>query len=314
MTKATIQLAKVAGAYAGVAVLALESFNALTVPLELPSWIFWLVVIVLVSGLPLVLLVGVRHIRGDSDIETDPWMVWAPRALVVATLVIVFGGGGAVTYWVVLADDGVRAREQALNGPSVAVMPFENQSPDPEDVYFAEGLTDELTRVFTEMPGIRVMAGGSVAESKGTDGAAVEVARELGVRTVLVGSVRKSNGRIRVTARLINTADGFNLWQDKYDRELIDVFDLQDELSAAIVKELSPTLAQSKAAPSFDWGTESPEAYQHYLRGRSLARQGTPEGVASATEAYREALQLDPGYAAAQEALAELAESVELGG
>lgn len=303
MTKATIRLAKVGGAYLGAAVLALETYNALTAPLELASWIFWLVVIALASGIPMVLLLAVRHTLGDPDIEADPWMSRAPRALVGLTLLIVFGGGGAVTYWVVLADDGVRAREDALHSPSVAVMPFESLSPDPDDSYFAEGLTDELTRVFTEVPGIRVMAGGSVAESKGTDATALEVARELGVGTVLVGSVRKSNGRIRVTARLINTADGFNLWQDKFDRELIDVFDLQDELSAAIVRELSPTVARSKAAPGFDWGTENVVAYDHFLRGRSLVRRGTAADTAAAVESFRRAVELDGAFAAAREAL-----------
>jgi len=306
MTKATIRLAKVGGAYLGAAVLALETYNALTAPLELPSWMFWLVIIALAGGIPLVLLLAVRHTLGDPDIEADPWMSRAPRALVGLTLLIVFGGGGAVTYWVVLADDGVRAREDALHSPSVAVMPFESQSPDPDDSYFAEGLTDELTRVFTEVPGIRVMAGGSVAESKGSDEAAVEIARDLGVGTVLVGSVRKSNGRIRVTARLINTADGFNLWQDKFDRELIDVFDLQDELSAAIVTELSPTVTQSKAAPSFDWGTENAVAYDHYLRGRWLVGRGTAADTSSAVAAFRQALEEDPEFSTARSALEEL--------
>jgi TolB-like protein len=304
MTKATLSLAKVGGAYIGAAVLALEAYNALTAPLDLPSWIFWLVVVAVGSGLPLALLIAIRFIRQDPDIETDAWMTWAPRALAVATVAVVLGGGGAVTYWVAFAEGGVRAREAELGGPSVAVMPFENQSPDPADGYFAEGLTHELTRVFTEVPGVRVMAARAATESK-ADGpvAPLELGRELGARTVLEGAVSKSGDRIRVTARLIDTTDGVYLWSDKYDRELMDVFDLQDELSAAIVRELSPTVAQSKATPDFDWGTESTEAYLDYLRGRSLLERGTATDSAAAVEALRQAVDRDPHFAVAREVL-----------
>lgn len=301
MSKAMIRLAKVSGAYLGAAVLALETYNALTAPLDLPSWIFWLVVLALASGLPLVVVAAIRFIKDDPDIEADPWMVRAPRTLMAGTVALVLAGGGGIAWWVVASDSGIRALEH--EGPSVAVIPFQNQSPDPADGYFAEGLTAELTRVFAQVQDIKVLAGGAAVELKENRPASSEIARELGARTFLEGSVQKSGDRIRVTASLMSTEGDVVLWSEKYDRELTDAFALQDEISAAIVQELTPTVARSKSAPGFDGGTRNASAYDHYLRGRALAARGTAADVAAAAEAFRAALAADPEFVAARDAL-----------
>lgn len=309
MTPALSRLLKICGTYFGAAVFVLERFNRLTQPLELPTWIYWGVTLLVVAGLPVAALVALYTVRADPDIETDPWMEKAPRILTAAAVAIVAVGGGGIAWWVFVADGGVPIPAVARDGPAVAVMPFSNQSPNPSDAFFAEGLTGELTRVFTQVPGIRVMDGEFAVGSKDLADA-MEAARARGATTVLEGAVQKAGKRIRVTAQLLDVDDGSVLWTDRYDRELEDVFALQDELSAAIVQALAPTVAQSKAAPSFDWGTQDADAYEHYLRGRVLAdAAATPEERGAAAEAFRAALAADPDFAAARAALDALTDS-----
>lgn len=313
MHPANKQLLKFAGGSLGAIVLVLEAYDVLSPPLEPAAWIYWLLVVLAVGCFPLVLVAGIQWIRRDPDVETAPWMDRAPRALMVSTVGLVVVGGGWLGYWVVAAEGGVRDREAALDGPSLAVMPFRNQSPDPNDAFFAQGLTDELTRVFVDVPGLRVMAGAAAAPAAMVEGAgALEVARALGVRTVLEGSVSKSGDRIRVSAQLLRGEDAHILWSERYDREMGDVFALQDDLSASIVRALSPTVAQTKsgpggASPSRDWGTESPEAYLDYLRGRGLAQTGAPGDRAEAAAAFLSALEADPEFERAREALESVA-------
>src|SRR5690606_32334933 len=124
------------------------------------------------------------------------------------------------------------------SAPSIAVLPFVNMSADEENEYFCDGLAEEMLNALTKINGLKVAARTSAFAFKGKDTNIKEIAETLGVKTILEGSVRKSANRIRITAQLINAADGYHLWSERYDRELKDIFDVQDEIAVAVVDAL----------------------------------------------------------------------------
>jgi serine/threonine-protein kinase len=183
---------------------------------------------------------------------------------------------------------------------SVAVLPFVNMSADPENEYFSDGMTEEVISVLTRTAGLRVAARSSVFAYKGRSEDARVVGRALNVDTVLAGSVRKAGGRIRLAAQLTTVGDGYQIWADTYDRELSDVFAVQDELSQAIARALQVRLMPGAGPAAGGQGTENVEAYTHYLRGRFHWGRRTEAEMVKGLEHFQQALALDPGYALAE--------------
>ncbi len=183
---------------------------------------------------------------------------------------------------------------------SVAVLPFVNTGGDPEDEYFSDGMTDELAHALAGLSDIRVAGRTSSYAYKGKAATVQEIGRALGVRGVIAGTVRRAGDRLRVTVQLSSASDGFQRWSHEYERRSSDVFALQDELTRAIVAELEPTLRGTAAAVASERrGTGSPEAYEHYLRGRYFfARRGAP-GLLKALDEYRAAIARDSAFARA---------------
>ena len=191
----------------------------------------------------------------------------------------------------------------AVPGPasivaSIAVLPFANMSRDPDDEYFSDGLAEEILNILAHVPGLKVAARTSSFAFRGKEQDIRGIAEALGVKTVLEGSVRRAGNRIRVTAQLINAADGYHIWSERYDREMTDVFAVQDEIAAAIAGALRPSLApQSGAKPRY---TPNFPAYEALLKARHLHWKVTAESMALAGNYYRKAIELDPQYALAQ--------------
>ena len=195
------------------------------------------------------------------------------------------------------------AARSAIPERSIAVLPFTNMSTDPENEYFADGITDELLTALSQIGDLTVAGRSSSFSFKGHKHELRYVAEQLKVRTVLEGQVRRSGKRVRVTAQLTDAGDGYQLWSEKYDREIEDVFALQDEIAAAIAGKLKTTLTLGTAARA-QRATHSIEAYEWYLKGRAmLARRGKSllEGVAC----MESALALDPEYGLAWAGIAE---------
>jgi TolB-like protein/predicted Ser/Thr protein kinase len=187
--------------------------------------------------------------------------------------------------------------------PSIAVLPFANMSPDPDNEYFGDGLAEELMNALAQLPGLRVAARTSAFQFRGKDADIREIGGKLNVGTVLEGSVRKAGNRIRVTAQLINVADGFHTWSERYDREMEDIFELQDEITAAIVEQLRVRLGPDAGAPVVRRHTENLDAYALYLKGRYYWNSLTAEGLRRSRECYQGAVEIDPEYALAHAAL-----------
>lgn len=188
--------------------------------------------------------------------------------------------------------------------PAIVVLPFVNLTPEGENAYFSDGVTDELANALTRVPGLRVASRTSAYSLGGKGLDAREIAERLGVSALVEGTVRKVGNRIRLSARLVNAADGCQLWSETYDRTIEDVFGLQEEVSRAIAAAL-PLAAGPASAPRVRRPTTVPDAYTLFLRGRYAARKRTPEGLALAIEYFEQAVEQDPGYALAHAGLAE---------
>ena len=185
--------------------------------------------------------------------------------------------------------------------PSIAVLPFQNMSGDPEQEYFVDGLVEEIITALSRFKSLFVIARNSSFTFKGQAVDIKEVGRKLGVRYVLEGSVRKASDKVRITAQLIEAVTGAHIWADRFERDLTDIFALQDEVTVAVVSVIEPKLLQTEIAIATRRRPENLTAYDFYLRANQQWYLATREGVAEAIRLARRALELDPrfGYAAA---------------
>jgi adenylate cyclase len=180
--------------------------------------------------------------------------------------------------------------------PSIAVLPFQNMSRDPEQEYFADGMVEEIITALSRFKWLFVIARNSSFTFKGKAVDIKEVGRRLGVRYVLEGSVRKALGKVRITGQLIDAMTGAHIWADRFERDLTDVFALQDEVTVAVVSAIQPKLLQAEIAIAARRRPENLTAYDFYLRAMQQYYLTTPEGLAEAIRLAHRALELDPGF------------------
>lgn len=191
---------------------------------------------------------------------------------------------------------GVFGSGPSLVAPnSIAVLPFEHMSSQEDNEYFCDGLAEELINALSKIDDLKVAARTSAFSFKGTHTDISEIARKLSVQTVLQGSVRKSGDRLRITVQLINASDGYHLWSERYDREMRDIFDVQDEITLAVVNALKIKLFGSQRANVVKRHTENADAYRAFLRGRYLRHAKNDHH--GALKAFEEAVKLDPAHA-----------------
>jgi TolB-like protein len=201
------------------------------------------------------------------------------------------------------AQDGIRYSKFEIPAPrpsnSIAVLPFINMSADPAQEYFCDGLTEELINALSKINDLRVVARTSAFTFKGGNQDVRKIGRKLDVRTVLEGSVRKSGNNLRITAQLINVFDGYHLWSERYDRELKDVFNIQDEISLAIVDKLKVKLHESEKEKLVKRYTDNVVAYNFYMQGLYVFNQINMSVLDTSIEYFHQALKIDPNYALA---------------
>lgn len=189
--------------------------------------------------------------------------------------------------------------------PSIVVLPFANLSNEPEAEYFSEGLADELIYALCQVEGLRVVSRVSAFEFKGKSTNLTRIAQQLNVSAVLNGSVRRAGDRLRVNVELTDVADGYCLWSERFDREMKDVFAIQDEVASRVVSILKVKLADQDPTPFKSRYAVHPEAYNLYLKGRYYYNKTTAEGIQKAGEFFGKAIAVDPRYAAAYSGLAD---------
>lgn len=229
---------------------------------------------------------------------------WHWAALSVAIILV----GGAVAIWHFYLRPTPPSIEVASvekmafplpDKPSIAVLPFTNMSEDPKQDFFSDGITEEIITVLSKVPGLFVIARNSTFTYKGKAVKIRQVAEELGVRFVLEGSCRKAGDKVRITAQLIDAITGYHLWGERYERELKDIFAVQDEITLKILMALQVKLKGGDQAGAFVKGTENLEAYLKLLKGREYSDRNNKEANALARNMYEEAIALDPAYAMA---------------
>jgi len=191
------------------------------------------------------------------------------------------------------------------NKATIAVLPFINMSGDPEQEYFSDGITEDIITDLSKISGLHVAARNTVFTYKSKPIKVQQVAQELGVRFVLEGSVRKAGSRVRVTGQLIDSKDGGHVWADRYDRELTDIFAIQDEITHAIVDQLKVKLLPEEKKAIATAPTKNVEAYTYYLRGRQFIYMCSKSYVLLAQRMFAKAVELDPDYARAYAGIAD---------
>jgi len=192
-----------------------------------------------------------------------------------------------------------------LDRKRIAVLPFANLSSDPEEGYFADGMTEELITSLSGVRQLTVIARTSVMKYKGSQKGASEVGKELSAGTLIEGSVRKAGSRVRVTAQLIDTATEGHLWAQNYDRQLEDVFAIQSEIAEKVAMELRVRLVEDEKRVIEKRPTDNPEAYTYYLRGKELIRERTEHSLRQAIAVFEKAIGVDPSFAKAHAGVAE---------
>ena len=195
--------------------------------------------------------------------------------------------------------------ELAKEKPSIAVLPFSNMSGDPEQEYFSDGITEDIITDLSKISALHVIARHTAFTYKGKAVRVQQAASEMGVKFVLEGSVRKAGQRVRITGQLIDGATGGHLWADRYDRDLTDIFAIQDEITHTIVDQLKVRLLPEEKKAIEQAPTENVEAYTHYLRGREFFHTRTKGSLQLARRMFARATELDPNYARAYAGIAD---------
>jgi TolB-like protein len=305
---------RVGVAYVVVSWLIIQVIETVSDPLNLPDWTEAFFIVLLLAGLPLILLFSwafeltPEGLKKTSEVKAEESVTATTgkklNFTIIAVLVMALGyfaweRQGLVEQVEQTAAQDVAEVTQTTGATSVAVLPFVNMSADQEQEYFSDGISEELLNLLAKIPELRVPARTSSFQFKGQNLDIGKVAEQLNVQHVLEGSVRKSGVRVRVTAQLIEADTGYHLWSDTYDRDLDDIFAIQDEISAAIVAALSETLGlESTAAPHVAAATD-PEAYNAYLLGQHQLKQRTRLDIEAAIGNFERALDVDPEYAPA---------------
>jgi len=305
------------GAYAVAVFVVLQLMDAAVEPLRLPDWLPTLVVIVLILGFPLVFILawhydftseGVKKTRSAGLLSaTQSTLLFSMMMLGMGAL-----GYGFYGYYASIFDTDASAgilpavaqqREFVAPENSIAVLPFTDFSEDSSQGYFSDGIAEEILNVLANVKGLHVAARTSSFAFREPDKDIREIGRLLNVSTVLEGSIRKSGDRIRLTAQLINVADGYHIWSNSYDRELDDVFAIQDEVASAIATALVDSFAGLEQKPASR--PHNLAAFEAYRTGRLHWWRRSPDELQKAITLFATALEHDPSFAPAYAAIAD---------
>jgi TolB-like protein/Tfp pilus assembly protein PilF len=306
---------KVAVAYAVAAWLLIQIATQVFPFFEIPNWAVRLVVIVLMIGFPIALVLSwafeitPEGIKRESEINADKSITHhTGRKIVAITIVLAVIAAGllALQLWGPKRSTIAPKQDEATVVPekSIAVLPFENLSDDKSNSYFSDGITEEILNALAQIPNLKVAARRSAFQFKGNDLDLKKIGLVLGVGHILEGSLQKAGDQVRISVQLVDVQKGLQVWSDKYDRKLDNVFAVEDEIAKAIATKLRVQLTGGGGQPLVPDSTNNSQAHELYLRGLTLLAARGP-GLRDAADAFQQAVQLDPNYAQAWGALAE---------
>jgi TolB-like protein/Flp pilus assembly protein TadD len=298
---------KVAVAYGVVAWLLMQVASQIFPFFDIPNWVVRVVVLILIVGFPVALIIawafevtpeGIKRTEAaDAAGQRSRGGTWIYVVLISAALSVGLFFVGRYT-----AGHGTsRVSEVTTASPqkSIAVLPLVNESGDPKDEYFSDGLSEELIAALAQISGLKVIGRSSSFRFKDRKEAPKTIGEKLGVSTLLDGTVRKQGDRVRIVAALVNATDGIQLWTQTFDRELKDIFAVQEEIARAVAESLKVTLLGSQDRPEQRGARSNVEAHNAYLQGHFLFQRRNLEDYRKAVGYFDQAIRLDPDYALA---------------
>ena len=302
--------------YAAVGWALLEAADVVLLRLGLPDWTVNLVLALVLLGFPLAIVFAwIFDVSAQGIVRTEPIsphvrhrfsFISIAEFVLICILVVIVGYlfVDRLSLQKRLEEPEIAFQEtpsisNLAKYRAIAVLPFADMSQSGDQAWFAEGIAEELLIALSEVKPLSVKARTSSFVFKGTDKTIAEIAEILGVQAVLEGSVRRFEDRVRVTAQLVDAHSGFQIWSGSYERQITDIFQLQDELARSVVEALRIELRVDPSAPLVAEQTRIPEAYNWFLRGRALMEWANPQAITQAIEHFHKAVKIDPGYATA---------------
>ena len=317
-------VSKVALVYIIAGWLTMQVVDVMFPALQLPEWLTSAVAALLIIGFPFALIFAWAFeltpdgIKREKDVDRSKSITpqTGQKLNHVALVILTIAVGFLLVDKFVLESGQPPIQEPVATAsdekPSIAVLPFVNMSDDRDNEYFSDGLSEELLNLLAKIPQLHVAGRTSSFKFKGTNEDLRVIGEALNVRHVLEGSVRKSGSRLRITAQLIDTNNGYHLWSDTYDRDLTDIFAIQDEIAGHVVEELRAHLLGAEVRTA-NQGTTDADAYNDYLLGNYFLEHTSEDNLARAVEAYESAIRKDPAFARAYAALS-IAQQQTIGG
>jgi TolB-like protein len=300
---------RVAIAYGVVAWLLIQVATQVSPFFEIPNFVVRLVVLVTMLGFPIAVIVawafemtpeGLRRANEIAPNEYTPR--WSTRKFAALIITVAILAAGVPLVHVLRNKPAFLSRLDSGSADaqkSIAVLPLLNESGSRDDDYFSDGLSEELIAALAQVKGLKVIGRSSSFRFKGQNEDSRSIGEKLGVSTLLEGTVRKHDGRVRIVAELVNAADGSELWSGTFDREPKDIFAVQAEIAKAVATSLELTLLGTEADSAKNMATKSVEAHNAYLQGHFYFQRRNLEGYLEAVSFFDQAIRLDPGYALA---------------
>ena len=300
---------RVAIAYGVVAWLLIQVATQVFPFFEIPNWVVRLVVLVSVLGFPISLIIAwafemtPQGMKREEEIAPNEYIPhWSTRKFAALIVTIAMLATGVLMFQLVRSKPTSPAQITAAAMPSqksIAVLPLLNESGDPGDEYFSDGLSEELIAALAQVRGLKVIGRSSSFRFKDKKEESKAIGEKLGVSTLLEGTVRKQGDQVRIVAELINAADGSELWSRTFDRELKDIFAVQSEIAMAVATSLELTVLGANEKSAQNAATKSVEAHNAYLQGHFYFERRNLEDYRKSVGFFDQAIQLDPGYALA---------------
>ena len=306
---------KVAVAYAVVAWLVIQAASIFLPAFNAPQWAMQIIILILVIGFPIALAfswafeITPEGIKLESEIEPNQSIARRTgRKIVAVTIALAVVAAGLFVYQLVRSKSNTSPgppAAAAIANKSIAVLPFDNLSRDPDNAYFCEGVQDEILTRLAKVADLKVISRTSTQHFKSAPENLPEIAKQLGVAHIVEGSVQKAGDQVRVNVQLINALSDAHLWADTYDRKLTDIFAVESEIAKTIAETLQARLTGSEKSSIAKTPTVNPEAYELYLRGRFFAEKRTGADLRKSIEYYDQSIGKDPDYPLAYVGLAD---------
>ncbi|HEY6206231.1 MAG TPA: tetratricopeptide repeat protein [Chthoniobacterales bacterium] len=294
---------KVAVAYAVVAWLTIQAASIFLPAFNAPQWAMQIVILILVVGFPIALAfswafeITPEGIKRESEVQADASITHhTGRKIVALTIVLAVIATGLLIFQFIRARSTSPSSATGITNKSIAVLPFDNLSRDPDNAYFVEGIQDEILTRLAKIADLKVIARSSTQRFQ-NKGDLPQIAQQLGVAHLLEGSVQKANDQVRINVQLIKAANEAHIWAEVYDRKLTDIFAVESEIAKTIADTLQAKLTGSEQRVIAARPTENTEAHQLYLKGRFFWNKRTGNGLKKSIDYFQQALSADPNYA-----------------